>query len=106
QSNYRQLPEPKGYNFQNRFVHGYLLYGTGNGWSYDGSDTPDKSLYVVDWKRGTWQVLELSHAVDRVEQMGSDAVVIGSSAKDLQFTAIHLGQPSTIGSSYTRSEAS
>ena len=104
-SSYRQLPEPKGYNFQNRFVHGYLLYGTGDGWSYDNSNTPDKNLYVVDWKRRTWQVLELSHAVDRIEQMGADAVVVGSNGKDLQFTSIQLGQPSVIGSRYTRSEA-
>jgi hypothetical protein len=105
-ANYRQLPVPKGYNFQNRFVHGYLLYGTGDGWTYDNSNSPDKNLYVVDWKRRTWQVLELSHAVDRIEQMGADAVVVGSNGKDLQFTAIQLGQPSAIGSRYTRREAS
>lgn len=105
-SNYRQLPEPKGYNFQNRFVHGYLLYGTGDGWSYDNSYTPDKHVYIVDWKRRTWQVLELSHAVDRIEQMGADAVIVGGNGKDLQFTAIQLGQPAAVGSLYTRREAS
>ena len=31
-SDYRKLPKPLGYTFQNRFVGDYLLYGTGSGW--------------------------------------------------------------------------
>ncbi len=105
-SNYHQLPNPAGYNFQNRFVHDHLLYGIGSEWNpADDKIIPRKTLYVVDWKRGTWQRLELSHSVERIEQMGADAVIVGTSGKDLQFTAIHLGQPSTIGSTYTRAEA-
>src|SRR5688572_18876005 len=33
-SSYRRLQKPEGYTFQNRFVHDYLIYGTGSGWGY------------------------------------------------------------------------
>ena len=104
-SSYRQLPKARGYDFQNRFVHGYLLYGADNTWSneYIASDT---NVYIVDWKQRTWQVLQLSHGVNRIEEMGADAVVIGNNGKDLQFSAVRLGQPSSVVSRYTRREAS
>jgi len=34
--------------------------------------------------------LRVAHGVDRIEAMGSDAVIVGSDHTDLQFTAIHL----------------
>ena len=104
--NYHQLPRPVGYNLQNRFVHDHLLYGTGSEWGSDDRIISRRTLYVVAWKHATWQQLELSHSVDRLEQMGADAVVVGTREQDLQFTAIQLGQPSIIGSTYTRHEAS
>lgn len=89
-SSYRKLPTPRGYTFQNRFVGDYLLYGTGSGWG-----PPQKagksSLYAVRWSSGDWHELLLTHGTDRIEQMGSDAVVVGSDGSDLHFTAVRLG---------------
>lgn len=105
--NYWQLPAPRGgYSFQNRFVHNYLLYGT-NGTAYPyNSASREQKVYVVDWRRGSTQRIQLLHGVERIEQMGDDAVVVGSDGKDLHFTAIHLGPEAEIVTHYARKEAS
>jgi Beta propeller domain len=104
-SNYQQLTKPAGYTFQNRFVGNYLLYGSGNGWGYP-QEHIDPSLFVVDWRNGESNAISLVHGVDRIEQLGSDAVVVGSSGKDLHFTAIRLDDAPSIAGTYTRKDAS
>jgi hypothetical protein len=103
--NYRRLPKPAGYTFQNRFIGEHLLYGTGSGWGSPQTST-HTSIYVVDWAGGDIDELSLDHGVDRIEQMGSDAVVVGTDGKDLHFTAIRLGKSPAIADSYTRAGAS
>src|SRR6185369_15845539 len=105
-ANYRKLPKPEGYGFQNRFVGNYLIYGTGTGWGYPQQNKDEWNLYVVDWKRGDSHQLPLVHSVDRIEQMGSDAVIVGTDGKDLHFSSLRLGQWPEIVSTYTRQEAS
>jgi hypothetical protein len=102
---YRPLAKPEGYTFQNRFVGNYLLYGTGSGWG-----RPIKSdasrLYAAHWAgRGRFE-LPLAHGVDRIEAMGSDAVVVGTDGTNLHFTAVRLGDQASVAGSYTRSGAS
>jgi len=80
---------------QNRFVGRYLMYGT---------DT--SHLYMVDWARGSSHELKLAHGVDRIEQIGADAVVVGTNGKDLHFSAVRLGVWPEVVSRYTRKEAS
>ncbi|HKS11248.1 MAG TPA: beta-propeller domain-containing protein, partial [Pyrinomonadaceae bacterium] len=104
--NYWRLPTPPGYNFQNRFVHNYLLYGaarSGNPYSTNGREN---RVYLIDWRRSTTQRIVLPHGVERIEQMGADAVVVGSDGNDLHFTAIRLGPEAEIVSRYLRKEAS
>lgn len=105
-ANYRRLPKPEGYGFQNRFVGNYLIYGTGTGWGYPQQNKDKWNLFVVDWKRGDSHQLPLDHSVDRIEQMGSDAVIVGTDGKDLHFSSLRLGQWPEIVSRYTRKEAS
>ena len=105
-SSYRQLPKPGGYNFQNRFVGDHLLYGTGGSWEYQQSLDEWKRVYVVEWARGNWHRVALPHAVDRIEQMGSNAVVVGSEGKDLHFSALRLGPRPEIAAAYVRPGAS
>jgi len=105
-SSYRKLPKPEGYAFQNRFVGNYLIYGTGSGWEYPKQNEDKWNLFVVDWKRGDSHQMKLVHGVDRIEQMGSDAVVVGTDGKNLHFSSIRLGQWPEIVSRYTRAEAS
>ena len=104
-SSYRKLPKPEGYTFQNRFVGKYLIYGTGSGWGYP--QTKDKSnLFIVDWAKGNSHQLSLAHGVDRIEQMGSDAVIIGTDGSNLHFTSLKLDTWPEIVSSYVRKGAS
>ncbi|HEY2961321.1 MAG TPA: beta-propeller domain-containing protein [Pyrinomonadaceae bacterium] len=103
---YRPLIKPEGYDFQNRFVGDYLIYGTGSGWGYQQETKKPKDLFLVNWSNGNSHQLTLPHGVDRIEQMGSDAVVVGTDGKDLHFTAIRLGSQPEIASRYTRPAAS
>jgi hypothetical protein len=88
-SSYRKLPRPAGYTFQNRFVGDYLLYGTGSGWGYP-QKTGQANLYAVRWAGGSPYQLSLRHGVDRIEQLGNDALVVGTDGADLHFTALRL----------------
>lgn len=105
-SNYRRLPKPEGYTFQNRFVQDYLIYGTGSGWGYPKQNEGKSNLFIVNWQQGNSHQLTLPHGVDRIEQMGADAVIVGTDGKDLHFTSLRLGRWPEIVSRYTRKAAS
>ena len=105
-SSYRPLPKPEGYTFQNRFVGKHLIYGTGSGWGYPTQQAERSNLFIVEWARGNSHQLTLPHGVDRIEQMGSDAVIVGTDGKDLHFSSLRLGQWPEIVSRYTRKQAS
>lgn len=104
-SSYHRLPKPTGYSFENRFVGEYLLYGTGSGWGYPqkkgGSD-----LFVARWADGKARRLSLPHGVDRIEQMGADAVVVGTDGKNLHFSSVRLGDSPAVADEYVRNGAS
>ncbi|HEU5460146.1 MAG TPA: beta-propeller domain-containing protein, partial [Pyrinomonadaceae bacterium] len=104
-SNYRRLVKPEGYTFQNRFVGDYLLYGTGSGWGHPQKDVNPK-LFIVNWRDGNSQQLPLQHSVDRIEQLGSDAVIVGTNGKDLHFSSVKLSSWPEVISRYTRKGAS
>jgi beta propeller domain-containing protein len=104
-SSYQSLPKPEGYTFQNRFVADYLLYGTGSGWGYT-QKSEQPRLYAVRWAGGEAHQLSLAHGVDRIEQMGSDAMVVGTDGKNLHFTSVRLGESPTVVDRYTRASAS
>jgi hypothetical protein len=104
-SSYRPLPKPEGYTFQNRFVGDYLLYGTGSGWGYQ-QKVKGPNFYATRWAGGAAHEFALNHGVDRIEQLGSDAVVVGTSSGDLHFTAIRLGRQPEIADDYVRKGAS
>lgn len=104
-SSYRELPKPAGDTFQNRFVGDYLLYGTGSGWG--SPEKADKSsLYAVRWAGGKTAELKLAHGVDRIEAMGTGAVVVGTDGETLHFTGVRLGERPSIADRYTRKGAS
>ena len=105
-SNYRKLPKPESHGIQNRFVGGHLIYGSGSGWGEPKKNADQTNLFVVDWKRGDSHQLKLPHGVDRIEQMGSDAVIVGTDGKNLHFSSLRLGQWPEIVARYTRKEAS
>ena len=102
---YHPLPKPEGYTFQNRFVGDYLLYGTGNGWGPQ-ENRNQASLYAVRWTDGDTNELTVNHGVDRIEALGSDAIVVGTNGKDLHFTAVRLGKSPEVADEYIRKDAS
>jgi len=88
---YRNLPMPKGdyWSFHNRFIGDYLLYGIGNGWSVPADAS--SVLTVAGVRTGSLTRITLPHGVDRIEAMGSDAVIVGSDTKNVYFSAVTLG---------------
>lgn len=104
-SKYRKLAKPEGYTFQNRFVGDYLIYGTGSGWG-NPQDVEKSNLFLVRWARGDSHRMSLPHGVDRIEQMGEGAVIVGTDGRNLHFTAVRLGNWPEVASRYTRREAS
>ena len=104
-SSYRRLQKPEGYTFQNRYVSDYLIYGTGNGWGYAEKTGEHSNLFMVNWKTGNSHQMTLPHGVDRIEQMGSDAVIVGTDGENLHFTSVRLGQWPEIVARYTRKDA-
>lgn len=104
-SNYRSLPKPQGYTFQNRFVGNYLLYGTGSGWGYP-ENKQEAALFAVPWAGGDLTTMALAHGVDRIEAIGANAVVVGTDGKDLHFTSVRLDDSPSLAGSFTRKGAS
>lgn len=104
-NNYRSLPKVDGYTFQNRFVGDYVLYGSGNGWGRQDSKSTTP-LYAVNWKTATVNYLNLQHSVDRIEQLGNAAVVVGINGSDLYFTPVKLGKRPDVKDPYVRPNAS
>jgi hypothetical protein len=104
-SAYRELPKPAGNTFENRFVGDYLLYGTGSGWGPP-ENVNSSTLYAVRWAGREVTELKLAHGVDRIEAMGSDAIVVGTDGEDLHFTGVRLGERPKVVSLYTRKDAS
>jgi hypothetical protein len=103
---YRALEKPdEDYMFQNRFVGDYLLYGTGNGWE-SSEDNKKSKLFIVGWKTNASFQLSLPHGVDRIEQLGSNAVVVGADKKDLHFSSVRLDYYPLVVSDYKREGAS
>jgi hypothetical protein len=101
---YTALAKPaRGYTMQNRFVGGHVLYGTGSGWGY--AEDSDHRVYAYPVAGGRPFALKLAHGVDRIEQMGDAAVVIGTDGTDLHFTAVDL-ERETIADRYRQKGAS
>ncbi len=90
-SRYRPLPSvgDNAWNFQNRFVGNHILYG---GHGYNGGER--STLVAAALRGGPVVELPLSHAVERLDQLGVDGIAIGSNPRGgLAFTAIDLRQP-------------
>jgi len=102
---YHPLPKPSGYAFQNRFVGNYLLYGTGSGWGGP-QNNKQSSLYAVRFTDGDTSELQVNHGVDRIEALGSDAIVVGTDGQNLHFTAVRLGDAPALADEYVRKDAS
>jgi len=98
--NYKPLPSlGNSWGLQNRFVGDWFLYGS----AY--SSTSEKAYAVRYAQPGKAQSMKLSHDVQRIEVMGSDAIIVGNQNQDLKFTSIKLAQTAAPVSTYTQTGA-
>ncbi len=104
-SAYTDLPDTAGQGraFHNRFVGDVVLYGTGASWGQPKEGkTPLVAHRLSDASTTT---LELEHPIDRIEPMGSDAVVVGASGSDLHFAAVDLASKPRAGGTHVEENA-
>jgi hypothetical protein len=107
-SSFAPLPRPEGSTLQNRFVAEHLLYGTGSGWGHPRAGRRG-TLFAHRFaagRAGKTARLALAHGVDRIEALGSDAIVIGNDGRDLHFSPIALADRPWVAPRYTRNHAS
>lgn len=86
---YRWLPSPGGneWSFRNRFVGDHVLFGAG----VFGERRERGVVVAASVRDGPAVRLEVDHAVERIEALGRDALVVGGGAgESLGFTAIEL----------------
>lgn len=82
----RTQTERYRYDIENRFVGSHLVYGYGR------AASGDARAFALPLNGGATANFSLDHRVERIEILGSDAVVIGSGPENsLGFTAINLG---------------
>ncbi|MFO1361393.1 MAG: beta-propeller domain-containing protein [Burkholderiales bacterium] len=101
---YRALPQPAGHALQSRYVGAYLLYGGGTGWRRPQATT-ESQVYAVRYASGDVYALPLAHAVDRIEALGTNALVAGSDGRDLHLTSVRLARIPVTVDRYTRQDA-
>ncbi|MGQ0590433.1 MAG: beta-propeller domain-containing protein [Sphingosinicella sp.] len=92
-SRYRRLPSLPGssWSFRNRFVGDHLLYGGGR----FGEGEREAPVVIAPVRGGPPTTLNLRHAVERIDAIGRDAIVIGGDAdENLGFTAVELPRAS------------
>jgi hypothetical protein len=92
-SAYTTLAPVSGYALQNRFVGDYVLYGAGSGWG-GARKLAERKVMAYRYASHdpkTLKSLPLDHVIDRIEPMGSAALVVGNRDSDLVFSAIALG---------------
>jgi hypothetical protein len=103
---YVDLPEPSGNGtVQNRFVGDTLLYGKGSSWGYaqDGEGTVH-AHHTGGEVADTY--LHLAHGVDRLEPLGSNALVVGGDRRSLHFTSLDLSERPAVGGHFALEGAS
>ena len=99
---YTGLPKPAAGVLQNRYVGDFLLYGAADGWRRSASG----QVYAVQvGERPVAYGVSLAHGVERIEQLGASAVVVGGDGKDLHFTSVRLAGIPVAVNRYTRANA-
>lgn len=97
---YRPLPlnaDADSWSFHNRFVGRHLIYTAG---AFN-EQTRAKEVFAVPLDGGAVARIAVPHGVDRLDIIGSDAIAIGSDARErLGFSAIELGGRAHLGDTY------
>ena len=89
---YRRLPAPAGGAMQNRYVGDWLLWGGANLEAAQADEPPTQGWALQVAGTAGPQPLQPGHAIERIEALGRDAVLVGRRGADLCFTSVDLGQ--------------
>ncbi|KAF1723199.1 beta-propeller domain-containing protein [Pseudoxanthomonas wuyuanensis] len=107
-ADYLPLPPISGEDPQNRFIGDWLIYaGDGQArWGREHDPDARAVAYALRFSgRAPPQALVLSHAVERIEALGSDAILVGSAGRDLHFTSMRLDQRAALAATFVQNDA-
>ena len=105
---YRVLPDfgAQEYGMQNRFIGDWLVYGAGGSWPANGGASARNTAYAFRYARhGVVQPVRTDHQVERIDALGSDAILVGSHGADLHFTSVSLKNNAATVSTYVQPNA-
>ncbi|ALN60068.1 hypothetical protein GLE_4727 [Lysobacter enzymogenes] len=112
---YRPLPQANIYDYDlhARFIGDWLVFGFGGYWGdKDGVDV--KRAFALRYaRREPVSTLRLAHAVERVDALGPDAILIGTDRDDeeqvstraLHFTSLRLGAAARVAGHHLQTGA-
>lgn len=94
---YRRLPAVAGYGLQNRYIGDWLVWGGQAAAPVAGESARPGPAGGAAWAlryADTAEPVALrpAHAVERIEAMGTDAVLVGNAGSELGFSAVQLGR--------------
>ena len=92
-----------GMAVKNRFVGDWLLLGAYRPW---GGGDAAKPVFALRYADGTaFQRLQVGHGVERIEAMGTDAILVGNRGQDLHFTSLRLAASASVANVMVRPNA-
>ncbi len=103
---YRNLPRlgRNDWSFQNRFVGRHLLYAGG---AATRTDSKVENAFAIPLDGGAAVTLGIPHSIERIEVLGSDAVMVGSGSDGaLGFSSVQLDGVARVGDTYRLPAAS
>ncbi|MBB1062047.1 beta-propeller domain-containing protein [Marilutibacter spongiae] len=103
---YRPLPSAgtTPYDISNRFIGDWLVYGVGPCHGCDPkARRPAHALRPGDARAPF--ALQVGHAVERIDAMGKDAILVGASGPDLHFTGVRLDAMAAATSAYVHPDS-
>ena len=96
--NYRAMPNAGAwqYGVQNRYIGDWLVYGSHT----------DKVAHALQFASfGSVEDVQLDHPVERIDALGSDAILVGSKSADLHFTSLALKGAAAVVGTYVQPNA-
>ena len=86
-----------------RFIGNYVVVGTA---TFSKDEADPGTVVVTAWEGTSRVTLRLAHAVERIEAMGTHAVVVGPQDDSLAMTAIRLADRPSVAGTFVYSAAS
>ena len=97
---FRVLPGVRGYQWQQRFIGDWLVYGDG---AAEGRPVMHALRYASP---APVQTLALPHSLERIEALGVDGLLVGNGGSDLVFTGLRLrGTRASLADAYRQPAA-